>query len=243
MTERKRNENQYYYDEFVKNLKKLLGDTPQRAVAAKIGVPTSMFSKICSGAQKPSIDFIARIANEYDVSIDWLIGRGEGNPKEHGLDLSYADFLTFLKFLDDKNAVRICVDVITTPENCPEDVQYMGFECGHVFFSNKTINDLVVEYYKVAKVKNSTDEETGNQLFNLWVESKCKKMQASIEHTPITFNAGVGESGIKNSLALGFAKQELDTMKDDSPTPQLRNYDSDPIIKSIDLGTNEKGDE
>lgn len=65
----------------VQNLKTRLRETfggdSQETVAQKLNMTQGNVSKILSGSQTPALDTIYQIAEVYEVSIDWLLGRSE----------------------------------------------------------------------------------------------------------------------------------------------------------------------
>lgn len=50
------------------------GDT-QTQVANKIGITTRQYQRFESGEQKPGFDNLLKIADHFNVSVDWLMGR------------------------------------------------------------------------------------------------------------------------------------------------------------------------
>lgn len=47
----------------------------QKELAASIGVPDNVVSYFCAGARTPNIETLVEIANELDVSTDFLLGK------------------------------------------------------------------------------------------------------------------------------------------------------------------------
>lgn len=59
----------------LKEIRKEIGIN-QVEVAAKIGVARTNISKYENGQLEPNVETIGKLAELYDVSIDWLFGRG-----------------------------------------------------------------------------------------------------------------------------------------------------------------------
>lgn len=51
----------------------------QKAVADELGMQITQYRRYENGERKPAIDFLIQIANLYDVSLDYLVGRDVGN--------------------------------------------------------------------------------------------------------------------------------------------------------------------
>ena len=55
-------------------LREAFGTDPQETVAQKLHLTQGTISKILSGAQQPALETMYHVANEYNVSVDWLLG-------------------------------------------------------------------------------------------------------------------------------------------------------------------------
>ena len=55
-------------------LREAFGADPQETVAQKLHLTQGTISKILSGAQQPALETMYHVANEYNVSVDWLLG-------------------------------------------------------------------------------------------------------------------------------------------------------------------------
>lgn len=60
---------------FKKNIEYLTGETKQNKIADKLNVSESKISKWFSGNLLPTLEDLLTIAEEYNCSIDWLIGQ------------------------------------------------------------------------------------------------------------------------------------------------------------------------
>ena len=67
----------------VERMKELMGDMTQQQFEEKTGVPQSSISKILSNQRDLTANNICLIAEAFDVSTDWLLGRtDERKPPE-----------------------------------------------------------------------------------------------------------------------------------------------------------------
>lgn len=56
-------------------------DTSQRGIAEECGVTLSVLNRAVHGTGTCSPDALLKIADYYEVSLDWLLGRIDGKPK------------------------------------------------------------------------------------------------------------------------------------------------------------------
>lgn len=85
MTDRSRQGEMEKKMEFCKKLRNLREETKesQAQVGAKIGVTTRQYQRFESGDQKPGFDNLRRIADVFQVSVDWLMSRTEKREINH----------------------------------------------------------------------------------------------------------------------------------------------------------------
>ena len=65
------------FNEHLKKIRKSKGFT-QKQVAAAIGITERNYQLYEAGSQKPSFDALIALADYFDVSIDYLVGRSDG---------------------------------------------------------------------------------------------------------------------------------------------------------------------
>lgn len=61
-------------DSIKEKLREAFGSDSQETIGKKLNMTQGNVSKLLSGAQQPTIDTLYRIANAYDVSVDWIMG-------------------------------------------------------------------------------------------------------------------------------------------------------------------------
>jgi HTH-type transcriptional regulator, competence development regulator len=64
-----------------KRLKNLRGKTTQEEVAGRIGISRARYSHYENGRSEPDTDILNKLADYYDVSVDYLLGRTD-DPNE-----------------------------------------------------------------------------------------------------------------------------------------------------------------
>ena len=58
-------------DSIKERLREAFGSDSQETIGKNLNMTQGNVSKLLSGAQQPTVDTLLRIANVYDVSIDW----------------------------------------------------------------------------------------------------------------------------------------------------------------------------
>ncbi len=65
-----------------KRLKEAFGSDSQETVGKRLNMTQGNVSKLLSGTQQPTLETIYHVAEEYDVSVDWLLGITDRKIKE-----------------------------------------------------------------------------------------------------------------------------------------------------------------
>ncbi len=77
----------------IKNrLKETFGDETQVEIGRRINTSQANVSKMLSGTQEPTMETVFHIAQEYDVSVDWLLGLSDVKKRTTTLK-TYGDVL------------------------------------------------------------------------------------------------------------------------------------------------------
>lgn len=144
-------------DEFIKRLEIILDyySLNASAFADKIGVQRSSLSHLLSGRNKPSLDFILKILEEFpEVDLYWMLN-GKGNfPKNEGAEIKPTPAATSSTkpvadlFLGEKQAIeKPLVDNSKTVESCPPaTVSETEIEKIVVFYKNGTFKSYLPEF-------------------------------------------------------------------------------------------------
>ncbi len=112
-------------------IEQLMGTMSQKDFADSIGTVQSNISRIKNGAP-PSAGLLLAIADQYNVSVDWLLGRTEEEKvvtAPRGSSTTYADVMTILDILFKRNTIETKVD-----------------ENGKEITSEIVINDKALQY-------------------------------------------------------------------------------------------------
>lgn len=90
-------------------MKELMGDMTQQQFEEKTGVPQSSISKILSNQRDLTANNICLIAEAFDVSTDWLLGRTDERkppePVKKSEEPTYGDIFEVVTYLLKKNAL------------------------------------------------------------------------------------------------------------------------------------------
>lgn len=93
----------------VERMKELMGDMTQQQFEEKTGVPQSSISKILSNQRDLTANNICLIAEAFDVSTDWLLGRTDERkppePVKKSEEPTYGDIFEVVTYLLKKNAL------------------------------------------------------------------------------------------------------------------------------------------
>lgn len=86
-------------------LKEAFGSDSQETVGKKLNMTQGNISKLLSGSQQPTLETVYHIAEIYDVSVDWLLGKSE--TKRNAGASTYASCVETLFDLNRHGAIRI----------------------------------------------------------------------------------------------------------------------------------------
>ncbi len=141
----------------------------QSDFSKSIDLKQQTYSAYEKGINKPPIDILIKIAEKYNVSLDWLCGFSNLSKKKVRLD-TYADILHLifeLGFIDgvelDSNFYK---DTGDNPSFFSPDPQYSNFMM--LYFNDTQINDALKKWKKMFDLlkSNIIDEE----VYRLWIE-------------------------------------------------------------------------
>lgn len=95
-------------DVLKKHLRETFGSDSQEKAGRKLNMTQGNVSKLLSGQQQPTIDTLYRIADEYGVSIDWLMGLSQRKRIVNEPDkYSYAEVSEMLVQLHNDSALSV----------------------------------------------------------------------------------------------------------------------------------------
>lgn len=184
-------------------LKKLREKTGlnQAAFSESIQLKQPTYNAYEKGANKPQVDTLIKIAQKYNVSIDWLCGLSddEGRPKLF-FD-TYADILSVIfemGFLDGFCADANFAKIEDGTFQYEYDNNYRYFIM--FYFDDLTINKILEDWKKMHDLLNGglIDEE----VYSLWVEKTLKKYDSfySASHNVIAKDTPIDTEDIPDEL-------------------------------------------
>lgn len=146
-----------------------------------LGITTSALSAYEKNQKNPSISVAKRIAEKYNISLDWLCGISE-NVTEKKIE-TYADVILALNsLLNCKNLDAFLFSTANPTYNGPSE---HSPEIPAIAFDNLTIIALLEDWMKYRQV--GSDDELNKNINQMWLEQIKKKYNDIIEILP--FNA------------------------------------------------------
>lgn len=127
------------------------------------------YSAYEKAVNKPPIDVLIKIAEKYNVSIDWLCGFSNTSNKKIDLD-TYADILRLIFELGFIDGIELNTnfykDAGDSPRYFSPDPQYSNFMM--LYFNDSKLNDALKKWKKMFDLfkSNVIDEE----VYRLWIE-------------------------------------------------------------------------
>lgn len=152
------------YEMFSKRLKELrnsLGLT-QKQLAQQVNTTSVTISAYESCTKNPPLNIVVAIAEQYHVSVDWMLGRE--NTVSNNEITSYKQVIEFFFKLKNKDGFnRLEID---TDNNA-------------IKFNNKQINNFLSEWSKMIKENSVLCDE---EMFKLWIEKTLNKYNVKIDN-------------------------------------------------------------
>ena len=84
---------------------RLKNNLSQKDIASKINMPQSTYNNYENGKREPTIDILTKLANFYNVSLDYLIGRNFGNELGFLTKFQYNTIKCFLCLNEQQQAI------------------------------------------------------------------------------------------------------------------------------------------
>ncbi len=172
----------------------------QSSFAESVGLKQQTYSAYENGSNKPPVDVIIKIAEEYNVSIDWLCGFSNLLKKKVELS-TCADILHLIFEIGLLDGIEIdsgfFKDTGHNPREIDPDLSYQFFMM--IYFNDTTINDALTKWKKMFDLyQNGTIDE---EVYRLWVEKTLKEY-----NMPYHPNKGVRS---KNNTDLSSIPDEM----------------------------------
>lgn len=96
------------FESFRRNLKTLIHNRglTLTGMSAELGMSTASLSRYLNGDRAPDLEYVLRIANYFDISVDWLLGLTGDRYNVMPADLQDVAWLYSLATKDDQNVVQ-----------------------------------------------------------------------------------------------------------------------------------------
>lgn len=139
----------------------------QSQFVKNLGITASALSAYEKNLKNPSIGIAKKIAEEYNVSIDWLCGLSDKMHIDSNLS-TIGDIAKLLFQLDEGVDIDINLNINSFDGIMPEYT-----ECNSIVFFDKRICDFLNEWQKMKTIHDSNTID--DELYSLWVEKTLKK--------------------------------------------------------------------
>lgn len=162
------------FKERLEILRKLKSIT-QKQLAEEINVSTATISSYEKGYKSPSAVIVKRIAEKYDVSMDWLCGLSDSMGERN--ITTYANIANRLFEFDESYKISIGLDLYELRSSYGNpDYEPISDSC--IYFKrredDKIINDFLVDWKKMKELKE--DGTIDEEVYTLWKEKTAKNL-------------------------------------------------------------------
>ena len=168
------------FAERLRNLRNELGISQTEFVDG-IGITASSLSAYEKNSKIPSIGVVKKIAEKYNVSIDWLCGLSEDKQIKQEIK-TYSDLFKVLRKINNVSE-NFCE--FESEYNNSYTGEYQDL-CGVVVFNDRFMTDMLGDWNKMLKLyrNNAID----NDILKLWEEKTINKYNFPIGYIdePIT---------------------------------------------------------
>lgn len=130
-----------------------------------LGITPAALSAYEKNSKNPSIGVAKRIAEKYNVSIDWLCGLSDKKSNTRKIS-TYTDAINAI--LELYNANNLNFDII----------YHEGFEGVVMACDNKEINDFFIEWVKIRRLYN--ENVINDEMYHPWLSTKLNTMDKEI---------------------------------------------------------------
>lgn len=137
----------------------------QKEFANKLGITASALSAYEKNTVNPSLSIVLKIAETFDVSLDWLCGRSDNEKTEFKLE-TYSDLFKLVLLFETNSKLAWSI--------------YKDNSDYSILFFDQVINTMFYEWKKMRELlmEGSIDQE----VYNLWIEKTIKKYNFAIKN-------------------------------------------------------------
>ncbi len=157
------------FSERLKELRSSLKMT-QKDFAMELNITASALSSYEKNNINPSISIAKRIAEKYNVSIDWLCGLSEKRNYNDTIN-TYGDAIRLLFKLDESLDIAISADFTDAPGFDHIPIPYADLN-----FGNLKMQEFLREWEKMKELHDHCTID--DEVYSLWKEKTLKKYDA-----------------------------------------------------------------
>lgn len=160
-------------DSFATRLKQLRQkmNLSQRDFAESLGISAMSISTYESNTKSPSIETVIKIANTYNVSIDWLCGLRSISALNEKPQ-NYSDIIRLLFKIEESNIDGFKMDSF---------IDQFNIQTTNISFRDDFLYSFVNEWKKMYDVHKQ--QIIDDEMYDLWIEKTLKKYDKPITHS------------------------------------------------------------
>ncbi len=164
------------FSDRIKELRKSLNLT-QAQFAQKIGTTQVTLSSYENSDKTPALETLKKIAVEYGVSVDWLLGLSDVQYLSSEIS-TYSDLISTIVQIE--KIKNLCLEIDTGLSEYYEGPLgefdgHTAYNIGRLGFNDELMTDFISEWSEMIRLRNrGTIKE---DLYNLWVNDKIKSLQ------------------------------------------------------------------
>lgn len=144
----------------------------QRDLAKAINTTATSISAYETGLKTPSISIVKKIAEYFNVSLDWLCGVSD-NQSNNGIT-TYADIIKLLILIEQHINLSLS---FTTEQMYDTFIDYATIN-----FEDKTIKSFIKEWQKIQELHS--DNTIDDDLYQLWIDKQLKQYDKPVVPLP-----------------------------------------------------------
>lgn len=144
-------------------MKELMGNMTQKRFEEITGVPQSTISKIFNNQRALTSDNILLIANAFDVSADWLLGRTDirkpSVPEPVSEKMTYGDIFQVITYLLKENAMSACPESFLGTDGSDHILNRIH----SLMINDEILRSMLFEWYQTKSVSDDIYQDWVNK--------------------------------------------------------------------------------
>lgn len=155
----------------LKELRTLL-ELTQAEFVIDLGITASALSAYEKNQKNPSISVAKRIAEKYNISIDWLCGLSE-TMNHRDKPRKYSDIIKILLDIEKYLDIGVYTEWKDNSDPYNQSPTYKPFLFAEIIFNNQLMKEFMVEWEKMKQLHD--DGTIDEDVYTLWIEKTLKK--------------------------------------------------------------------